>query len=348
MPNNGEQMLVPIDDVIQSDSQLREVDKEGEHYKMILESLALPSGLINPISVRRQVNKETNQEELILVDGAHRLTACREAGFPEIAVNILDVNELQALAAQIIANTAKEDQKAYQLGKHYRRMISIDPSLTVSDLAKLSCKSEGFINQRMGLDRLLPIVGQAVDEGKIQITSALALAALPLDMQKEWADQAITAANQTEFIEAVKTAHSQRRQAEKEGRDPSDVKFVPEARMRKLPEVRDELANGMIRDSLIVPGMSLEDAWNSAISWVLSLDAATVKAREDKYNAAQQATIERRNDQVKKANEAKVARKEAEAKKLRDALEAGEPLPAARPRKKVVEEAGEPLAAAVE
>jgi len=284
----------------------------------------LPSGLINPISVRKQINEDTGEEQYVLVDGAHRLAACNEAKFTEIACNVMDVNELDALFAQMIGNACKQETKPYEFARQCKRALAVDPALTIGDLAKRSRFREDYIRKLLKLDKLLPAVGGLVDKGTIDLMSAMALSKVPEDAQADWAEKAITAANATEFVESVTNYSRERKKAEAEGRDPNEIGFVMSPKLRKMAELKEVLGEEKAQTvKAITKGLKSADAAGLAVlNWVLQMDPESESARKATYEAN---IAKRQSTKEKNKSEAKaklLAKKEADAEKLRKEIAA--------------------------
>lgn len=315
---------VPIGSVIQSKSQLRDVDKKSEEYKRMVETMKLPSGLINPISVREQVNADTNEIELILVDGAHRLASATEAGFQEIMVHIMDLNELEAMSAQIIGNSARKDTKHYEFAKQLRRMLAIKPELRPSDLANVTGHSIGWIKKLLKLETLDPAIGAAVDKGSIGVSSAIAIAQLPEDLQGEWSVKAAEAKNETEFVESVLAYQRERKKAEKAGLDPNTVGFVAAFKLRKFNEIKDLLEEeGNATLARIVEGSKKPlEAAIRAISYIGQVDENSIVTRKAAYDANKAKQIDTRSSKQIDAKRKLAEKREQQAAELRAELAA--------------------------
>ena len=320
---SGKLLTVPIGAVIQSKSQLRDVDKKSEEYQRIYNTMKIPTiGLINPISVREQINKDTNEPELILVDGAHRLAAAVEVGFTEIMVHVMDLDELDAMSAQIIGNSARKETKHYEFAKQLRRMLAIKPELRPSDLANLTGHSIGWIKKLLKLETLSPEIGGAVDKGTIGVSSAIVIAQFPEELQGEWAIKAAEAKNETEFVESALAHQRERKKAEKEGRDPNAVGFVATFKLRKFNEIKDlfeEEGNATL--ARIVEGSKKPlEAAIRALAYIGQVDEGSTAIRKSTYDANK---ANQQETKSAKANDAKlklIAKREAEAKKLREEL----------------------------
>ncbi len=283
----GSLRVVPIETVIQSKSQLREVDRASQKFKDMVSTMKLPTGLINPISVRVAHNKDLNEDQLMLCDGAHRLAACKEAGMSEIGVNVLDTDEEGAMFAQMIANAQRIETKHYEFAKQLRRILSINPELTIGDLAARTGLSEGWIRKLLKLDKLKKEIGASVDKNSIGVMSAIAIAQLPEEQQAEWAEKAIKSDNEAEFCEAAATFLRERKKAEKDGRDPSTIGFVAHPKLRKYTEIKAlyEDESGATVATIVEGAKSAKEAGQRVVSYLLQVDAKSLEVRKANYDA---------------------------------------------------------------
>lgn len=319
----SEANVVPIDSVIQSESQLRTVDENSEQFLAMVDSMKEPAGLLNAITVRWQNNAETGTKEMILVDGAHRLAACKAAGFTNIKVEVKDINELEAMAAQIIGNIHRVTTKPYQYGKQLQRMVTMNPNLTVEDLAIMSAQSISWVKQRMSLDKLDPAIGSMVDGAEININAAVAIAKLPQAKQQEWAERAITSTDTLEFVESVNTYIKDARKAAAEGRDPNEVTLVITPKLRTVTLLKEAAADPAPVIAALPGGeLTAAEIISLTLQWALQIDPATKAARE-KENAEKEAKIKAAREAAKADNKGKtIEAMAAKLNKLRAEMEA--------------------------
>ena len=281
--------VVPINSIHQSKSQLRDVNEDTPEFKAMVSSMLMPAGLMNPISIREQLNKDTNETEPILVDGAQRLAACKAAGFTEIKCNVLDIDEAEAMYAQIIGNAMKIETKHYQYAKQLTRALALDPTASVAKLAERSKLRPEYIRKLLKLDNLDPAIGKMVDEHSIDLMSAMAIAELPTELHGEWAEKAIVAEKTVEFVTELQTFNRQRKAALREGKALEEVVFEADPRMRKAGEITALLAEDAEKNIATIVGKA-KTAVESAkmiLDWMFQLDPATVEDRKAKFEAMQ-------------------------------------------------------------
>ena len=319
-----QQKIVPIGEVHQSDSQLREVDKGSAKFEGMVASMR-ENGILNPISVRYVDNKETGEQDLVLIDGAHRLASATEAGIQEIPVTILELDDVQALSAQINANIHTVQTKPYQYSRQLNRMLALNENLTVDDLARMTGETKEWVNTRLNLHKLNENAGKKVDEGVIPIMSAIALAKLPQEDHDEFAEKAMMAETSEAFIEEVQAVIKARR-AEKaneagDGVDPVE-KAVETARCRKVGEIKNayESADDFL-GAIVDDNMTPKEAGMAVLNWIMQMDDASKEQRRAAAIERQEAEKARREKSRAQSTAKKVEKAEANLEKLKAQLE---------------------------
>ena len=300
---------IPVGEIRENSAALRSVNRQSEEFIALVGSIK-ERGVLNAISVRQLKDAETGVEYYELVDGLHRFTAACEAGCETIPAQVLDLDQLGVLEAQIIANVHKIETRPVDYSKSLQRVMALNPVLTVGELATKLAKSPSWINERLGLLKLCDTVAKLVNDGKINITNAYALAKLPPEEQPDWVDRAINQAPQ-EFCAAANTRAREVKDARRKGTDEAAVGFTPSQRLQKLALIKQEFEKPEILKALIAE-QGINDPFEAAklaIAWILHMDPMSIAADERKWNEQKAA---------KEAEKAAKA-KEREAKKLADA-----------------------------
>lgn len=311
---------LPLNEIRLGEVALREVDVKGPMYLQMVESIknniasGLP-GIINPISVCPVHNTETNEKYFVVIDGAHRFTAATEAKMDKIPVHIIEASEGKVMAMQYQGNLIKVETKPAQYAKHIRRILVLDPALNITELAKRLGVSTSHISQRLSLGSLLDNIQKMVDDGKISLNNALALAKLPAEEQPEWLERAMQQDTAT-FCDAATARARAIREALRQGRKPGDEQFVAEPRLRKLADLKDELTTSTVGKSFVKTEKELS-IWNKAIQWILQMDEETLNKKRAAFEAEkkqkEEAAAKRKEEMALKKQEA--AKKEAEKAK---------------------------------
>ncbi len=294
---------------------LRGVDKDTAVFAQLRDSIR-SKGVINPISVREKTDPEDGSQYYEVLDGLHRYTGSLEAGLAEMPVNIVTMDELQALEAQIVANLAKVDTKPIEYTNALRRMLVMNPTLTLNGLAENLNVSPSFVNQRLSLTKLHEEAQKLVDDGKITLANSFALAKLPQDEQLNFLDAAMTQ-NVGEFAPAITKRVKEIRDANKTGKDAGGPTFEANPHARKLSEIKAEFTTPSVGPAIVKSeGLSTAaEGFAAGIAWALSMDKASKAEQEAKWNARQQKLadekaareLERVEKKEKEASEAAAA-----------------------------------------
>jgi ParB/RepB/Spo0J family partition protein len=264
-----------------------------------------------------------------LVDGLQRYTACQELGIDEVDIKIGTFGDIEALQAQIITNAHRVETKPVEYTKALQRLMVLDPTLTIPELAKRIAKSPNWLNQRFNMvNKLDPRLLDLINEGKISVTNALQLAKLPQAEQFDYAGQAQTEAT-TDFVKTVKDRVSEINKAAREGREAEVRTFDLNIKQRKLSEIKAAHESGEVAVQVISETQCTDpvEAFQLGIDWVLSVDPVTAKERESAYDEAEKLREEKKaqakaqRDKKALENKAVKARETAEkaAKAVADA-----------------------------
>lgn len=301
----GELKKVALSDIRENDVALRTVNRESEEYLGLVESIR-SKGFIGAISVRERTDDDgTSYYEL--VDGLHRFNASKDAGREDINVDVVDLDEDQVLEAQIMANIHKVETRPIEYTRQLKRILTRNPLMTEAELAAKLGKSTAWISGRLSLNKLASEQAkQLVNEGKIGLSNAYALAKLPSDEQADWLDRAMTLAPD-EFIPQTTERLKQIREARKQGKDATPAVFQPVPHMQKLKTLKEEFESGETGRVLVAKNgaSTAADGFALAIQWALHMDPDSVEVQKEK-------DVERRSQRDEKRRQKKA---ESAAKK---------------------------------
>lgn len=302
--------IVPLTQIHPNTEALRQVNKESEKFLGLVASVRA-SGILNPIAVTRSKD-ENGLDIYTLCDGLHRFTAACQAGLTEIPVNILELDKAQLLEAQIMGNFHKVDTKPVDYSRAIVRILTINRTMTLTELASRLSVSPKFIQDRLSLVKIDNAETQKlINDGDMPLSNAYALAKLPTEEQTaEMVQRAITDDGQT-FSATVASRLSEIRKAQAEGRKANPPLFAPVIKMRKLGEVQEALKSSSTLAKIISENnpQSIETAILIGMKWVLSCDAIgnaeQIAKHEERVRAAEEAKKKRDAErQAKAANQA--------------------------------------------
>lgn len=285
---------IPVNKIRENKAALRPVNRKTEGYEELVESIRI-RGVLNPIVVRPMTDSETGEQYYGLVDGLHRWSASKDAGKSTIPANVITMDEAESLEAQIIGNIQRIETKPVEYSKGLQRLLSQNPLLTERELASKLGKSTSWIRERLGLLNLNEGIAKLVDEGRINLSNAFALAKLPPEVQTDFAERAMTQSPQ-EFAPLVKNRKNEIEKARREGRDPSKETWQPVAHLRSMSTLKEELEKREVGPALLrLTGVSTpEDAFTLGIQWALNIDPQSVEIQKQREEERKKVAAEKR------------------------------------------------------
>lgn len=141
------------------------------------------NGLLQPLLVR------PTDQGYELVCGERRLRACKLINLKSVPVQIKDLNDQEALEAQIIENLEREDVHPLREAETFKLMID-KGNYGIENMATKIAKSEKFILQRLSLNNLNTAWKKLFFKDEINLSKALIIARLDKKYQKEVAENA--------------------------------------------------------------------------------------------------------------------------------------------------------------
>ncbi len=303
-------LTVPISKIRENPVALRTVDKTSEKFLGLVASIR-KIGFVSSITVRELLDSATGEMYYELVDGLHRFTAAKEAGLEMLPVIVQNNDKSGVLSAQLMLNFHRVETKPCEYSRQLRRLFAEDPLLTVGSLAGSLGVTPQWISDRLSLQAITdPKIQKLIDEGKIVLANAYALAKLPPEEQAQQVDAAMTQPA-VQFGPTIQKRIKEIKEANRKGGDAPAAVFAPVAYMQKPQDVKDEMASLSIGRALIAATQTStpEEAWKLALQWMLHLDQESVSAQKAEYDARQA----KKAEELKKRQEAKAAR-EAERK----------------------------------
>lgn len=311
------QATVKISQIRENPNALRTVNRTTEQYLGLVDSIRAV-GILCPISVRKCVDPQTQEEFYGLIDGLHRFTASQDAGLDEIPVVVKTMDDVTTMMAQMMANVHKIETKPVEYSKQLVRILALDPLLTAAQLAGQLAKSPSWLNDRLGLTKLEDSIAGLVDEGKINLSNAYALSKLPVEEQANFLDRAMTMTPQ-QFIPTANARTKELRDAKRQGRDPNAVtEFVPQPHVRKVSEMKQEVETKEAARVLTHGVENPVDAFALGVKWAISLDPASVKVQRDKDDTRKKEA----KDAAERRKAERMAQKEKEAAEKAGQLQA--------------------------
>jgi ParB/RepB/Spo0J family partition protein len=311
-----ELLHIPLANIRENPVALRPVDKTGEKYLGMLDSVK-QHGIINPINVR-EIDPAPDGTKLYSVcDGLHRFTAANDAGLPSIPAQVITKTDAEAEEAQIIANFHKVETKPAEFSKQLNRIILRNSDLTMVELSGRLNMTSQKLSELMSLVKLSEPIQKLVDEGSIKLTNAVTLAKLPVELQPDWVERAMTQ-SPAEFVPSATAALKKYREDLRAGRTPGVAVFEPVQLLQKLSDIKavhenpTDLARELIAKA---QPKTPEEIFALAIAWTLRSDPISIEHQRKKWELAEAEKKKKKEDAA-----AERTKKKEEAAKLAASL----------------------------
>lgn len=121
-----------------------------------------------------------------LMGGERRFRALKMIAAAEAKCNVIEADDGQALAVQIVENLQRQDLKPLEEAEAFAQLQKQDPvKWTAQEIAKAVGKTDRFVQQRLALTRLAPEARKALEKGDLNVEAARVLATAPAALQKE-------------------------------------------------------------------------------------------------------------------------------------------------------------------
>lgn len=310
MSGQSKLLHIPLSKIRTNPVALRAVNKETVQYAGLVDSIR-KVGVLNPVNVREIPNDNPENPGVMygLCDGLHRYTAATDAGLLEIPAQVLSLDDAEILEAQIIANYHTIKTAPVEFAKQLQRMIAGNPALVTAEVASRLGVSPAWVNERLGLPRLIPEIQTLVDDGQITLTNAFALSKLDASIQPDFVERAMTQPP-GEFVPAAQSAMKEWAMAKRQGRDPNVDTFKPIVKLQKMAILNQEVIDGKIGAAMIAKHeiTTPAQAWALAMQWVLHSDKDSIAVQREKHTA-RLADNKKRKDEAKAEREKKASEK---------------------------------------
>lgn len=140
-------------------------------------------GVLQPIVVRPKGN-----DYFEIVCGERRFRASKIAGINRIPVTIRELSDEDALELMLMENFQRQDVHPMEEALGFEALTKIS-KLTVKDIAARIGKNWHYVADRLKLVKLIPELQPYYFEGKFNLTTAVNVASLSEDFQREWMEE---------------------------------------------------------------------------------------------------------------------------------------------------------------
>lgn len=226
VPGEARFEMLPVKGLLESPTNPRR-DTNGDLGELV-ESVKA-KGVLQPVLARPGVRPG----EWELVFGHRRLRAARKAGLAKIPALVRAMSDVEVLEAQLVENCQRQDIHPLDEADGYRRLHE-DHGYAIEDLVAKVGKSRAYVYARMKLCALVAPARKAFLAGKLNPSTALQIARIPVPELQEQATKEITHPRYGDEPMSVRGAfdHIQRHYMLRLGEAPfklTDTELLPEA-----------------------------------------------------------------------------------------------------------------------
>lgn len=168
---------IKVKEISETKTNPRGDNFEDKNFDELVESIK-EKGILMPVLVRKG-QKKTYE----IIAGSRRLKAAKILKFEEIPAKIVEMNDIEAMEAQIVENLQRQDVHPLDEGEAYRKLIE-KSKYEISAIAAKVGKSESYVKQRLFLTNLEEKPIKAYRAGKINDGHAVLIAKLSSNDQK--------------------------------------------------------------------------------------------------------------------------------------------------------------------
>jgi ParB/RepB/Spo0J family partition protein len=172
--------LVPLDKI--TESPLNHRKRNWGDLEGLAESIRA-QGVLQPVLLRPRKGIGSNLYELVF--GARRLRGSKMAGLTTIPAMVRDMTDHQVIEAQILENLARQDVHPMDEAEGIDALLQPKGPYTVDDIAAKVGKSKAYVYARLKLLDLTTESREAYYEGKLSASTALYLARVTPELQKQ-------------------------------------------------------------------------------------------------------------------------------------------------------------------
>jgi ParB/RepB/Spo0J family partition protein len=153
------------------------------------------NGVLQPILLRPVMPSKTSKTKYQIIAGERRYRAARLAGLEEILALVREMNDVEALGAQLVENLQRKDLHPLDEADSLLRFKDVE-KLEISDIAQRLAKSEQYVARRLSLTNLIEEAREDLRSGRITLAHALEICRLAPEIQVE----ALAACYESKFV----------------------------------------------------------------------------------------------------------------------------------------------------
>jgi len=181
-----ETLMIPLVQLRASNLQPRKHFNEERHAELV-QSMKEHGFTLSTILVRPM--RPVNGAKFEIVVGERRVRAARAAGIDRAPCYVMEYEDSDALAIQLVENLQRDDLTPIEEANGYHEALRLrddkgDPKFTIESLAKRTGKAERTIRERLPLVDLPDEAKREVEAGNLPPITALLIARVPDDKMR--------------------------------------------------------------------------------------------------------------------------------------------------------------------
>lgn len=272
---------IPLEILDETPFPLRPVRYVSVEFRELVDSVRT-EGVLQPLLVRPK------GERYEVVEGGYRRAAAIECKLATVPCLVKDLTDEEVLSIQLQTNAIRPTTQKVEFAERLHWIME-EKQITLPQLAAMLHKSPRWLSDMLLLRKLNAKARDMVNRGEIKVQSAVALARLPLRLQDDFTDLAVTLPH-AEFIERCRQTLKNFREWVKTGRTEYNQLrlYEPMPWLRQLHEIHHE-AKTCENAGVVIELMGVTtpvDGWRACLAWLLHLDPLSIQKQFDKQERA--------------------------------------------------------------
>ncbi|MHC4120284.1 MAG: ParB/RepB/Spo0J family partition protein [Planctomycetota bacterium] len=285
---------IPLNEIHEPRIALRPVRRESPEYVEMVESMK-KDGVLQPLLLRPI---DGHYEP---VEGRHRYAAAKEAGLTAVPAQVREMTDDEVLVCQLKCNAIRPRTASFEYARRLKLLMQRGYSMV--ELSRLVDKTPKWVSDQLHLNRVCPEARESVERGEIKMTSALALANLPADLQPKFIEDAI-AMPIGQFKDRAEAANRdfkafllQEQQENREIGAANPKLRAPNVLKREVLDPQN--AHDVLK---AVKAKTPLDGWEACMAWIFRLDPISVENRKTGRKEKDRELIRATNEEYRRMN----------------------------------------------
>src|SRR5262249_10536359 len=178
--NGGELRTILLSEIVPPTNNVRQ-EFDEKSLAELAESIR-QQGVLQPILVREIQTSKAGKYKIVA--GERRYRAAKLAGLEVIPAQIREMNDEEALSAQIVENLEREDVHPLDEAEGFLRLRQ-EMKLEIHDIAARVARDARHIARRLALTNLIDEAREDFRKGRITLAHALEICRLAPEIQKQ-------------------------------------------------------------------------------------------------------------------------------------------------------------------